>query len=59
MNLTKNLLIRKEMWCVVDNHNFICHICAKGFVDCNFSYISQNISIFREIAPNFTYSETV
>ena len=24
------------MWCVVDNHNYMCHICAKGFLVSSF-----------------------
>ena len=48
--LTENWLSRNEMWCVADNHNYMCHICAKGFLDSNF-----NKSNFQEIAQNFTY----
>ena len=42
--------------CAADNHNNMCHIglCAKGFLDSNFTVIDK-ISIFHEIAPNFTY----
>ena len=25
------------MWCAVDNYNYVCHICAKGFLDSNFN----------------------
>ena len=29
---TDNRLSRSEMWCVVDNHNYLCHIlCEKDF----------------------------
>ena len=31
--LTENLLSKNKMWCVADNHNYMCHICAKGFLD--------------------------
>ena len=24
------------MWCAADNHNYMCHICAKGVLDSNF-----------------------
>ena len=45
------------MWCAADNHNYICHICAKGFLDSNFNKaVIDKISNFHEIAPNFTYS---
>ena len=27
--LTGNRLSRKQMWCAADNHNYMCHICAK------------------------------
>ena len=33
--LTENWLSRNKMWCAVDNHNHMCHICAKGFLDSN------------------------
>ena len=34
----------------------LCHICANGFFDSNFSYIViEKISIFHKIALNFTY----
>ena len=23
------------MWCVADNHNYMCHVCAKEFLDSN------------------------
>ena len=42
------------MWCAVDIHNRMRHICAKGFLDSNFNYsVIDKISIFHEIAPNF------
>ena len=43
------------MWSTVDNHNYMCYICAKGFLDsnCNEAVIDK-ISSFNEIAPNFT-----
>ena len=37
------------MCCVADNHNYMCHTCAKEFLDLNFK-----ISNFHEIAPNST-----
>ena len=54
---TENHLSRNEMWCATDNHNYMCHVCAKGFSDLNFNQaIIGKISNFLEIAPNFTYS---
>ena len=35
--LTENLPSRNEMLCAADNHNNMCHICAKGFLDSNFN----------------------
>ena len=34
--LTENQISRNEMWCVADIHNYMCHICAKEFLDSNF-----------------------
>ena len=31
--LTENRLIKNEMWCAADIHNYMCHIYAKGFLD--------------------------
>ena len=45
------------MCCAADNHNYMCHTCAKEFLDSNFSEaVIDKISIFHEIAPNSTYS---
>ena len=45
------------MWCAADIHNYMCNICAKGFLDLNFNEaVIGKISNFHEIAPNFTYS---
>ena len=35
--LTENRLNRNEMWYAVVNHNYVFHICAKGFLDANFN----------------------
>ena len=35
--LTEKRLSRNEMWCAADNHNYMCYICAKGFLDSNFN----------------------
>ena len=46
------------MWCVVINYNHMRHICANGFLVSNFNLaVIDKISIFQEIAPNFTYSQ--
>ena len=46
------------MWCASDNYNNMCHICAKELLDANFNQaVIYKISIFNEIAPNFTYSQ--
>ena len=37
LHLTENLQSRNEMWCAADNHNYVCHICAKGIIDSNFN----------------------
>ena len=39
-----------------DNHNNMRHTCVKDLLDSNFNYaVIYKISIFKEIAPNFTY----
>ena len=35
--LTENRLSGNEMWSAADNHNYICHIYGKGFLDSNFT----------------------
>ena len=46
------------MYCAVDNHNYMCHTCAKEFSDSNFNQaVIDKISNFHEIAPNSTYSQ--
>ena len=53
---TENRVSRNEIWCVVVNHNYTCHICAKGFGDSNLNKaVIDKISILHEIAPNITY----
>ena len=55
--LIEHRFSRKEMWCAVVNHNYMGHICAKGFLDLNFNQaVIDKISIFYEIATDFTYS---
>ena len=46
------------MWYVADNHNYMCHVCAKGCLDLNLNeVVIDKISNFHKIAPNFTYSQ--
>ena len=46
------------MWCAADNHNYLCHICAKEFSNLNFNKaVIDKISILHEITPNFTHSQ--
>ena len=46
------------MWCAADNHNYMCHIRVKGFLDSNFKKaVIDKIGNFHKIAPNFTYSQ--
>ena len=48
------------MWCAADNHNYMCHICAKGFLDSNLNEaVIDKMSNFHEIAPNFTYPHKI
>ena len=57
LKFTENRLSRNELWCAVVNYNYMCHICAEGFLDSNFNQaIINKISNFRKIAPTFTYS---
>ena len=57
MYLTENRLSRNEIWCAADNYNYMCQICAQGFLDLNFNQaVIDRISNFHETAPNFTYS---
>ena len=58
LHLNGDRLSRNETWCAVHDHNYyMCHICAKGFLDSNFNQaILDKISDFHKIAPNFTFS---
>ena len=35
--LTENRLERNEIWFAEDKHSYMCHICAKEFLDSNFN----------------------
>ena len=55
--LTKNVFGKNESCCAKDNHNYMSSMCEKEFSDSNFNLaVIGKISIFQEIAPNFTYS---
>ena len=43
--LTENQLSKREKWCVAENHDYMCHIHAKGFLDST------------KLPQNFTYSQ--
>ena len=46
------------MYCASDNHNYMCHTCAKEFLNSSFnSAVIDKISNFQDIAPNFTFSQ--
>ena len=46
-----------ETKCAAGNHNYMCHTCAKEFLNLNFNYaVIDKISNFHDIAPNSTYS---
>ena len=54
--LTKNWWRKNKISCNADNHDYICHIRAKGFVDSDINEaVIDKISNFQEIAPNFTF----
>ena len=56
--LTANRLSWNEMCCASDNHNYMCHTWAKEFLNSNFNEaVIDKISIFHDIAPNFTFSQ--
>ena len=71
MYVTKMDQMENEMWWTADKHNYMCHICAKIFLDSNFDQaVIDKISVFvclfvcflfcfvfHEIALNFTYSQ--
>ena len=45
------------MCCASDNHNYMCHTCAKEFSNSSFNEaVIDKISNFHEIAPNSIYS---
>ena len=38
LSLTENQLSSTEMCCAADNHNYMCHTCAKECLDSNFNF---------------------
>ena len=56
--LTENWLSWNEMCRASDNHNYMCHTCAKEILNSSFNYaVIDKISNFPEVAPNFTFSQ--
>ena len=56
--LTENLLSWNKMCCASDNCNYMCHTCAKEFLNSNFNKaVIDKISNIQDIAPNFTFSQ--
>ena len=48
---TKNRLSRNEMWCAADNYNYMCHPCAKRFLDSNLNEaVIDKIPIFTKLS---------
>ena len=44
------------MCCAADNHNYMCHTCAKEFLDSKLNKaVIDNISNFHKIGPDSTY----
>ena len=42
------------MWCAADNRNYMCHICAKGFLGSNFKQaVIDKIIKFSRNCPKF------
>ena len=56
--ITENRLSWNEMCCASDNYNYVCHTCAKEFLNSSFNWaVIDKISNFHDIAPNFTFSQ--
>ena len=56
--ISESRLSGNEMWCEADNHNDMCHICAKELLYSNFNEaVIYKASNFNELAPNFIYSQ--
>ena len=46
--LTENQLKRNEMWFVVDNHNYMCHIMCERFFGFELQAVIDKIWIFTK-----------
>ena len=58
LSLTENRLSWNEMCSASDNYNYMCHTCAKEFLNSSFNKaVIDKISNFQDIAPNFTFSQ--
>ena len=53
MYLTENRLSRNKTWCAADNHNYVCHICTKEFLD----KIELNLHLLTKYQIFTTYSQ--
>ena len=54
--LTENRSKRNKIWFAEDNHSYVCHICAKGFLDSNFNQAAiDKISIFFTKLPQISH----
>ena len=40
------------MWCVADNRNYMCHICATAILDSNFNQAVMEKIKFQRNCPN-------
>ena len=60
LHLTENRLSRNKMWCAADSNNYMCHVCAKDFLDSNFNQaVIDKISNFHKNTPNFAFSQKI
>ena len=58
--LTESPLSRNEMWRVIDNYSYICHICIKGSLDPNFNQtVADKISISRNFPIFYVLTKIV
>ena len=47
---------KNKTWCAVDNYNYICDICARGFLDSNLDLaVIDKLSFFHKIDRNSIY----
>ena len=49
-------MMKLEMCCAADNHNDLCHICAKEFLDSNFNQaVIDQVSFFFTKLPQISH----